>query len=101
MVFNYLLDQQPQEDGSKRAVFADSAYRSRERESQLAHADIPSRICEKGTRHCPLTDAQKAMNKVKSKVRARVEHVFGAQAQMGGYIVRARSAFCVRGSRSG
>ena len=29
-----------------------------------------------------------ATNKIKSKVRARVEHVFGAQAQMGGHIVR-------------
>lgn len=88
MVFDYLLDQQSQEDGSKRPVFADSAYRSQERESQLANVGIPSRICEKGARHCPLTDAQKAMNKAKSKIRARVEHVFGAQAQMGGHLVR-------------
>lgn len=81
-------DQKAQEDGSKRAVFADSAYRSHERESQLAGAGIASRICEKGKRNCSLTDAQKAMNRVKSKVRARVEYVFGAPAQMGGHIVR-------------
>jgi transposase, IS5 family len=88
MVFDDVLDQTAQEDGSKRAVYADSAYRSQEREAQLASAAIPSQICEKGVRNCPLTDAQKAANKVKSKVRARVEHVFGAQAQMGGHIVR-------------
>jgi len=35
-----------------------------------------------------MTDEQKANNKIKSKVRARVEHVFGAQAQMGGHFVR-------------
>ena len=49
---------------------------------------MPSRICDKGTRSHPLTDAQKETNQVKSKVRARVEHVFGAQAQMGGHITR-------------
>ena len=55
---------------------------------QLAAANIPSQICEKGARNHPLTEEQKASNKEKSKVRARVEHVFGAQAQMGGHIVR-------------
>ena len=32
---------------------------------------------EKGYRNKPLTEQQKAKNKEKSKVRARVEHVFG------------------------
>ena len=41
-----------------------------------------------GPRNHPLTDAQKASNKSKSKTRVRVEHVFGTQAQMGGHIVR-------------
>ena len=35
----------------------------------------------------PLTEEQKISNRKKSKVRARVEHVFGAQAQMGGHTV--------------
>ncbi|HEY8096530.1 MAG TPA: IS5 family transposase [Methylobacter sp.] len=87
-MFDFVLDQTAQEDGNKRTVYADSAYRSQEREAQLAEAGIPSQICEKGARNCPLTEAQKASNTVKSKVRARVEHVFGAQAQMGGHIVR-------------
>ena len=39
-------------------------------------------------RNHSLTEEQKASNKNKSKIRARVEHVFGAQAQMGGHIVR-------------
>jgi len=86
--FDFLPDQAAQEDGGKRAVYADSAYRSQEKEAQLAAAGIPSRICEKGVRDRPLTELQKAMNKAKSKVRARVEHVFGAQAQMGGHFVR-------------
>jgi IS5 family transposase len=87
-VFDFLLDQAEQADVSKRAVYADSAYRSKEKEAQLATAEIPSQICEKGARGCPLTEMQKRTNRARSKVRARVEHVFGAQAQMGGHFVR-------------
>ena len=64
------------------------AYRSKEKEEQLAAVKMPSQICEKGARNHPLTEQQKALNKEKSTVRARVEHVFGAQAQMGGHVVR-------------
>lgn len=87
-VFEPLLDQTSDEDGNKRAVYADSAYRSQEHEEKLAAGNMLSQICEKGTRGHPLTDAQKEANRVKSKVRARVEHILGAQAQMGGHIVR-------------
>ena len=87
-VFEDLLDQEADEDGNKRAVYADSAYRSKAQEDLLAIDKIPSRICEKGARNHPLTEEQKASNKEKSRVRSRVEHVFGAQAQMGGHIVR-------------
>lgn len=69
-------------------MYADSAYRSKERETHLAQQNIPSQICEKGSRGHPLTEAQKAANHEKSKVRSRVEHVFGAQVQMGGHWVR-------------
>ena len=87
-VFEVLLDQAEQGDGEKRPVYADSAYRSQEKEAQLAAANIASRICEKGVRNHPLTEAQMASNTETSKVRSRVEHVSGAQAQMGGHIVR-------------
>ena len=87
-VFEVLLDQAEQKDGKKRAIYADSAYRSKEKEEKLAADKIPSQICEKGARNQPLTEGQKASNKEKSRVRALVEHVFGSQAQMGGHIVR-------------
>lgn len=87
-VFTALLDMAEDESGKKRAVYADSAYRSQEKEDQLSSAGIASQICEKGVRDHPLTEEQKASNKEKSRVRARVEHVFGAQAQMGGHLVR-------------
>jgi len=70
-----------------RTIYADSAYRSEEKELKLAADHIPCQICEKGAPP-PLTDEQKASNKEKSKVRARVEHAFAAQAQMGEHIVR-------------
>ncbi len=87
-VFDDLLDQSVDDNDEKRPVYADSAYRSQEREAQLATDHLASQICEKGARNHPLTDAQKASNRMKSTVRARVEHVFGAQAQIGGHIVR-------------
>lgn len=87
-VFDELLDHTVDDKGDKRPVYADSAYRSKEQEEELAQAEIESQICEKGARNHPLTAEQEAANKVKSKTRVRVEHVFGAQAQMGGHIVR-------------
>ncbi len=87
-VFDELLDQGKDENGNKRAVFADSAYRSKEQEVRLEAAGIESQVCEKGSRGHPLTEQQKATNHQKSKTRSRIEHVFGAQAQMGGHLVR-------------
>jgi IS5 family transposase len=83
-----LLDTQADANGDKRPVYADSAYRSKEREAELAEQNIQSHICEKGSRGHPLNEEQKADNHQKSKVRSRVEHIFGAQAQMGGHWVR-------------
>ena len=93
-VFEVLLDQSEVEvegdsdSGQKRAIYADSAYRSAEKEAALQEMKIESQICEKGTKSAPLSEVQKDSNHAKSKIRSRVEHVFGAQAQMGGHIVR-------------
>ena len=87
-VFDELLDQSTDEEGKKRAAYADSAYRSKEQEEKLQVNGIQSQVCEKGTRATPLTEEQKASNRVKSKTRSRVEHVFAAQAHMGGHLVR-------------
>ena len=87
-VFDVLLDQSTDEQGKKRPVYADSAYRSQEQEAKLSKSNMESQICEKGAINHPLTEEQKKSNRVKSKVRARVEHIFGAQAAMGGHFVR-------------
>jgi transposase, IS5 family len=88
MVFDQLVDARRDENDGTRAVYADSAYRSAQREADLEAAGIASQICEKGARGAPLSDEQKQSNRTKSKVRARVEHVFGQQAHMGGHLVR-------------
>ena len=70
-------------------VWADSAYRSAKIEAKLTEKGLKSQIHRKGHRNKPLTEREKRGNKTRSKVRARVEHVFGAQSNdMGGTLVR-------------
>jgi IS5 family transposase len=58
-------------------LYADSAYRSYEIEKDLRRKKIVSMIHEKGYRNKKLTQTQLKRNKQKSKVRARIEHIFG------------------------
>jgi IS5 family transposase len=70
-------------------VYADSAYRSAEIEAKLKARGLRSRIHQRASRKHPLSKAQENANHQKSKVRARIEHVFGAQqTSPGGRIVR-------------
>src|SRR3974377_2391873 len=70
-------------------VYADSAYRSAETEAKLSLRGLHSRIHQRANRNHPLSQAQENANRQKSRVRARVEHVFGAQqTSPGGRIVR-------------
>lgn len=71
------------------AVFADGAYRSAEIEAKLKAGGFRSRIHRRARRNHPLSQAQERANRSKSKIRARIEHVFGAQQSApGGRIVR-------------
>lgn len=80
---------EPLVDGTEGAVYADSAYRSAEAEGMLAQKAITSQIHERAYRNRPLTDAQKETNRQKSKIRARIEHVFGYMSQsMKGFFLR-------------
>lgn len=67
----------------KQPVFADSAYVGEEIETKLKKRPyfkntVEPMICEKGYRGHPLTEEQKERNREKSKIRCRIEHVFGA-----------------------
>ena len=53
-------------------VYADSAYAGKELPEH-----VTNRVHEKGYRNKPLTEEQKNSNRIKSKKRVRIEHVFG------------------------
>lgn len=57
---------------SDKIIYADSAYVGQE-----IPENIKAQICEKGYRGHPLTEEQKQSNRQKSKIRCRIEHVFG------------------------
>lgn len=59
-----------------KVFYADSAYSSEEIASNLPKG-CENQICEKGKRNHPLTEEQKESNRKKSKVRCRIEHIFG------------------------
>jgi IS5 family transposase len=74
---------------TSRDVFADSAYRSAEIEATLKARGFKSRIHVRAARSHPLSKTEEEANRKKSRVRVRVEHVFGAQqTSPGGRIVR-------------
>jgi len=66
-------------DEKDKQLHADSAYVGKELHEALLkkNPNLELKINEKGYRNKPLTEEQKASNREKSKVRARVEHIFG------------------------
>jgi len=70
-----------------RRIYGDSAYTGEEVQKCIPQK-ILNRIHEKGYRNSPLTKTQKRENTAKSKIRARVEHVFGAMHHYGGIFIR-------------
>ena len=81
------------EDEGGKEVWADSAYRSDEQELRLEESKHESRIHERAYRNKPLTEEQEQRNTEKSRIRARVEHVFGAmENDMGGIFLRSIGA---------
>lgn len=82
-VFSELLD----EANSSRDVWADSAYRSEENRSELEQQRYREHLQRKGCRHKKLTDWEKQGNRTRSRIRCRIEHVFGIQAQMAGTLL--------------
>lgn len=72
-VLEDLLDKK---EDSGQPLHADSAYRSEDLEKACIKKGIVSCIHEKGYRGHRLTKRQQQRNKKKSKIRARVEHIF-------------------------
>jgi IS5 family transposase len=83
------LDEVLDKSNTSNEVWADSAYRSIESEAKLKEQGYKSRIHRRGSRNHPLSERQQAANTTRSRVRVRVEHVFGDQENaMGGKFVR-------------
>ena len=83
------LDDVLDKSNTGKDVWADRAYRSAEIEKRLAAKGYRSRVHTRAARNRPLSQRAKAANTTRSRVRARVEHVFGHQENsMGGKIVR-------------
>lgn len=76
-VFKALLDDKDQ------AVLADSAYHSEAHEAHLIQLHAQEFLMRKSTRGHPLSKAQQQTNHTISRMRVRVEHIFGRMAQMG------------------
>ncbi len=83
-VFEQLLDP----GNTSRDVYADRGYPSIEREIKLEQAGWRVHIQRRGHAIKGISEAQKRRNRRIATPRARVEHVFGALAQMGGKLVR-------------
>jgi len=80
--------------------FGDSAYAGEKIDTELKKRGFIPMVNERAYRNKPLTEDQKATNKVKSSVRSRVEHVFGAmKMRMGNETLRTigleRAAFWI------
>lgn len=65
------------EDDAGQPLYADSTYTGENQEKSISNVKMLNEVHEKGYKNKPLTEAQKASNKGKSKYRARVEHIFG------------------------
>jgi IS5 family transposase len=59
-------------------AFGDSAYSSKAHEEELLQRGYLPMLCEKGCGKKLLTEAQRKLNKMKSRVRCRIEHLFGS-----------------------
>jgi IS5 family transposase len=69
--------------------YADSAYTGEVQENIYNRKKVINKVIEKGYRNKPLTEKQIADNKEKSKIRVRVEHIFGfVENSMNGSFIR-------------
>jgi IS5 family transposase len=83
------LDNLLSEKDEGKELHADSAYTGEEQEKVILKYKMINQVHEKGYRNTPLTEKQKENNKIKSKTRARVEHVFGfIEQSMHGLVIR-------------
>lgn len=89
-VFEELLDV----SNTSRDIYADRGYPSIEREARLKQAGWRVHIQRRGHAVKVISEAHKRRNRAIATPHARVEHVFGALAHMGGKLVRCLGIVC-------
>jgi IS5 family transposase len=72
-ILDNLLDKKDKEED----FYGDSAYRGQKQQEIISQKEMIDKTCKKGYKNNPLTHQDNAINKEKSRVRSRVEHVFG------------------------
>ena len=78
-------------DDKDRLLYGDKGYYGKSLEAQFP-PNVKSMILDKALVNHPLTEEQKESNRQKSKVRARVEHVFGYMKKaLHGMTIRSKS----------
>jgi len=82
-VFEELLDT----TNSSKDVYGDSAYRSEESVERLKERNFREHLQHKGCRYKKLSKREQQGNRMRSKIRARIEHVFGVQAMRAGTLI--------------
>ena len=70
-----------------RDVYANSAYRLAKSLTRLKEQGYRKHLQRKGQKGHPLSKLEKQGNRTRSRIRSRVEHVFGAQLQRAGQLV--------------
>ena len=90
-LYNLLFDELIDDEIGDRSIWDDSAYRSEAREERLRERGYKSRIHQKGISRGRLNNCEQETNHRRSKLRARVEHVFGDQrTRQGNILVRTK-----------
>jgi transposase, IS5 family len=72
-----ILDNLLDEKDADEDFYGDSAYTGHNQKDIISQKDMIDKTCKKGYKNNPLTQEDHAINKEKSRVRSRVEHVFG------------------------
>lgn len=82
-IFEQLLD----DTNTSRDVWGDSAYNGRKKRQMLSRRGFREHLQRKGCRYKKLTEREKQGNHKRSKIRSRVEHIFGVQSQRAGCLI--------------
>jgi len=71
--------------GNETHVWGDSAYAGQKKQLYAQAPNAKDFTQNKGSRYRKLTDAEQSANRYKSKIRSRVEHVFGVMKRQYGF----------------